>query len=87
MMEDDVISLDQLPALERKVAALQRQADQAAGAYQELKKELKRRFGVSTIKEAETLLEDKKEAEYDAHSKYLEAFKRLKEEYPEIVDL
>lgn len=65
--------IDDLPQLERTVAELQRNKDQARGALAVLKKRMAEEFGCKTLKQAKQKLEALKRKELRAAEAYTAA--------------
>jgi len=86
---DEMIALDDLPGLIRKVEELGRQRERAKGRYEEIKARIVKQFGCKTLKEAKALLAKKHEARMEAYRKYTRAKaqfeKEWKERYPNIL--
>lgn len=73
------MTLEEFTALKEKMASLKSQRDEAAGALQQLLKELKNEFGVGSIKEAEKLLarlEKEGEKESREYQRKVDAFQK-----------
>lgn len=77
--------LDDFEQLKRRVEELRERKARAEGAYQEHLKRLKKDYGVKTLREAEQLLERKKDEEQAAAAKYLKAKKAFEAEYKEVL--
>lgn len=79
------ISVERYAELKRRLETVTREADRATGRQEQLLKELKSEFGVSTLKEAKALLAKKKrqlEAERAAFDKEVAA---LEKEYADVL--
>jgi predicted Zn-dependent protease len=75
-----MIMMDDFEALKRKVEELKARKARAEGAYQEHVKRLKADYGVTSVKEAEDLLEEFKNKELRLAKKYAAAKKTFEAE-------
>lgn len=80
-----MIMIDEFEAVRRAVERRQREADKAAGAYEQLKTELLERFDCETVKQAERLLEELREKELETGRRETELLKAFKEEYAHLL--
>lgn len=76
-----LIMMDDYESLKREVAEMRQRRDRARGAFQELKKSIKRDFGVSTLKEAKKLLERMIEERQEAAEKYMAEKKKFEKKW------
>jgi predicted transcriptional regulator len=65
-----MITADDFLSLQRRVQQLQRDRDKAAGAVDQLMKQLRKEFGCKSIEQAEALLEKYKDEELAALKEY-----------------
>lgn len=79
-----ILTLDDYPELKRRSAELAKEAERAAGRYDELMARLKKEYGCSTIKQAQKLLEQIKDEEQEALRSWNAALKKLKKDWPEL---
>lgn len=80
-----MISLDDLPSLQRKVERLKAKADKAAGAKDQILRRLRKEFGCKTMKEAKKLLEDLITKENQAAVKYSKEKKAFEKKHAKVL--
>jgi hypothetical protein len=73
-----MISLDDLQSLVREVEKARREEQQLAGRVEEVRKQLKARYGVSTLKEARKVLARLQKDERRAAAEYAANLKKFK---------
>ena len=67
--------------LKEKVEKLRRESDKAAGALEQAEEQLNKRFNVSTLEEAEKLLDKMKKEEAKIKNQFLEALEGFEEKW------
>ena len=78
------INLARYQQLKKTADEAQREADRQAGVLVELKKQLKKDFGVGSIGEARALLKKLRKEEAKAETEYEEALDAFTEKYPDL---
>lgn len=86
MKDDDMLVLDDLPQLRRKVEALQREADRAAGLESHLLARLKEEFNCSSLDEAESKLVELEAEERALAKRYAKRLREWKERWKDVLE-
>lgn len=80
-----MLMLDDLPQFLREVEAVEREMNKAAGARDQMKKELKSKFGLSKLSEIKKALRKMEEEVQQEAEEWTEKFKRYKKEFAEVL--
>lgn len=76
--------LEEYSQLQSKLETLEREAAQAEGGLREIKNNLKRKFDISTIKEAKQQLKQLREKEKELERKCTSEMKQFQRDYSNI---
>jgi hypothetical protein len=77
------ISVEEFDNLKRRVEKLQSERDKAAGVLEQLKEQLKKEFGLSSIKEAKALLRELEHEREEAEKQFNKDLKAFEKEWEE----
>jgi flagellin-specific chaperone FliS len=78
--------MDDYETVKRKVEELQTRIDRASGAVSQLKSQLKKEFGVSTLKEAKALYKKMLAEEHEALTKWNKTLAKFKEDWKDVIE-
>lgn len=78
-------TIKDLEELKARSERMRREADKAAGALEQTKKQLKEEFGVDTVEDAEKLLKKLEREEEDAREKFEEAHTKFMKEWGDVL--
>lgn len=81
-----MIALDDYQALQRKVQKLQQERDKAAGALEQLLRQLQKEFGHRDLKAAKKALEQMKDKEQQAYQKYVKAKAAFEKQWKDVLE-
>jgi len=77
-------NLDKLYSLKKKIEEMQREVHKAEGALSQAMEQLEKKFGCATKEDAEELLQVWKKRSASSSKKFEKAYKKFKEEYPDL---